>query len=189
MVDQNRFEELCAGYVFGSLDETESNEFETALSDASAEQRQHFARARQTSLLMAASLNPLPPRAAVKDALMARIGGARPTTSSNEGSFFERFKASFNWMTAAPGFAAAALALVMWIQNGDLSSKLSEQNDLVAKLETQLGQQRDQIAQQETKVTEQAQQVAQLTEKSREDAELFAFLTTAQLEVASMQGL
>lgn len=174
MVESNRFEELCAAYVLGALEEGETNEFERALAQATPEQKAHFKRARQTSMLLSTALDPIEPRPLVKEQLMQRIAGRPAVTAREETpSMFERFFGGFRF--AAPALAMAAAVVFFWIQNSDLRSSLRQQSDQIA-LQT------DQIALQ-------GDQIARLQQKSADDAELFAFLTSAQLEVASMQGL
>lgn len=77
MGNDERFEELCAGYVLDALDAQERTAFEAALAAAIPEQRRVFAQLQQLAHHLPASVDQVEPAAYLRERILASVRAHR----------------------------------------------------------------------------------------------------------------
>lgn len=177
-LDNEKFEELCAGYVLQALDEDERREFEQMLEKASDEERIFYQEMKVSANQLAFSVEKNKPTDAVKDRLMTQVRSqiaidqpaSDVSTDVDKRAEISEEDGAFNWpaFTAAASFALLIICLSLIFYALNLNSEISNKEDV--------------ISQQQTKITELESEVEQ-------KEELLAILEARELDMVLMSGM
>ncbi|MEW6062743.1 MAG: anti-sigma factor, partial [Bacteroidota bacterium] len=115
--DREQFEELCAAYALGALEEEERALFEEGLKNGGKEYKKIFEESIGVSYLINSSVKKELPSPAVKTKLMEKIRGNERRFSSLS-SFVERTALAVGFGNPRFGFAIALLLLAMVVEVG-----------------------------------------------------------------------
>lgn len=115
--DREQFEELCAAYALGALEEEERALFEEGLKNGGEEYKKIFEESIGVSYLINSSVKKELPSPAVKTKLMEKIRGNERRFSSLS-SFVERIALAVGFGNPRFGFAIALLLLAMVVEVG-----------------------------------------------------------------------
>lgn len=181
MADENsyneKFEQLCAGYVLHTLDDDERQEFEQMLKDASEEERALYQSMQSAANQLAFTVKGTEPGPAVKEQLMSHIRSddeelvEKDTSAASEiTKETEEPKDGFDWFSfaIAASFALLIITLSVIFYSFSLNSEIN-------KLESQIEQQESQIA--------------ELENDLREKEEMLTVLGVPEVEIVVLAGM
>ena len=180
-----RFEELCAGYVLHALEQEEREEFEQMLAEASPEQRTLFQQMWSTANQLAFTVEKGEPSPELKDRLMAEVREQTRDESEDENdanitsieesdesdkSENDSDKGGFNWpaFAAAASFALLVVCLSLIFYSFNLSSEINQKEEVIAQKETQITELKSELQQKE---------------------EMLAILEARDVDLVSMSGM
>lgn len=178
----NRFEELCASYVLGALDEEERREFEQMLGEASEEERQLYQKMQSTANQLAFTVERHEPHPDIKERLMDQIRSEstgkeqskdeKPPVQGDE-ELIENEKVDeedFNWSAfgLAASFALLIITLSLMFYAFNLRSEIDEN---------------------ESVMEEQKNQIAELQDELQQKEEMLAVLTSPEVDMVQMSGM
>ncbi|SMO77462.1 anti-sigma factor [Fodinibius sediminis] len=174
-----KFEELCAGYVLNALDEDERKEFEEMLAEATEEQRKLYRDLWSTAHQLAFTVEEHEPPESLKKRLMDRIQMRGQEDEAKEASSvasavgeteIEEDERSFSWasFSAAAAFALLIVSLSLLFYSFNLSSQINNKESV--------------IADQEVKITE-------LEDELQRKEEMLAILESRDVDMVLMSGL
>jgi len=159
-----KFEELCAGYVLHALDEEEREEFEAMLAEASDEQRTLYQQMWSAANQLAFTIEQHEPADSLKEQLMAEIRSEEsadedqePSVTSiddQEGesdSMTDEKDDGFNWsaFAVAASFALLVVSLSLIFYSFNLNSEISKKDSVIAQQETQITELKSELQQKE----------------------------------------
>ncbi|MDZ7683145.1 MAG: anti-sigma factor [Fodinibius sp.] len=180
---QEKFEELCAGYVLHALDDKEREEFEEMLANASEEQRRLYQQMWSTANQLAFTVEELAPDASLKERLMAEIKSESDdeqeqsdiptideTDTTTDDSPADDSEEGFNWsaFAVAASFALLIVSLSLIFYSFNLSSEINRKESV--------------ITQQQTKIT-------QLEGELQQKEELLSILEAREVDLVMMAGM
>ena len=154
---QERFKELCAGYVLNALEQNEREEFEQMLAEASPKQRALFQQMWSTANQLAFTVEKSEPSPKLKDRLMAEVREQSQDESQNKDDSnitsinestdldeptedIKREESGFNWpaFAAAASFALLIVCLSLIFYSFNLSSEINKQEKVITQKETHI---------------------------------------------------
>ncbi|HKL03919.1 MAG TPA: anti-sigma factor [Cryomorphaceae bacterium] len=153
------FKELCAGYVLHALDDEERQEFEQMLSEASDEERTLYQQMWSAANQLAFTIEEAEPSSDLKDRLMQefrsqntesdqhnKVRSIEDTSTKDEGE-----DEGFNWsaFAVAASFALLVISMSLIFYSFNLSSTISQKEDLIASQETQITELKSELQQKE----------------------------------------
>lgn len=154
-----KFEELCAGYVLHALDEDEGKEFERMLEEATEEERELYQEIWSTANQLAFTVEKNEPSAGLKAQLMRKIrsGSESETADSQDvvvASMDERETVDdngSNWpaFAAAASFALLIVCLSLIFYSFNLSSEIDKKESVISQQKTQITELKNEIQQKE----------------------------------------
>lgn len=151
-----KFEELCAGYVIDALEEDERIQFEEMLGNASDEKRAFYEKLQSAANQLAFTVEENEPSTAVRDRLMAEIRSQSDSdqqesraTSAADATALEEDESKFNWaaFTAAASFALLIISLSLIFYSFNLSSEISNKEEVISQQQTQITELKSELAQ------------------------------------------
>ncbi|WP_138430579.1 anti-sigma factor [Fodinibius saliphilus] len=143
--DSDKFEELCAGYVLHALEEEERKEFEQMLSEASDEERTLYQEMWSAANQLAFTFEPSAPSPELKDRLMDEIRAQEDKADTKGADNISSIDDTqdpgdddFNWsaFAVAASFALIVVCLSLIFYSFNLSSTITEKEEVIAKKET-----------------------------------------------------
>ncbi|HLR32834.1 MAG TPA: anti-sigma factor [Fodinibius sp.] len=158
-----KFEQLCAGYVLNALERSDHKEFERMLADATDEQKRLYQELRSVANQLAFTVENEPSES-LRGRLMTRIqsgaeekepkNGHEPSASpaaaiTNEESSEE--ESTFKWATfsAAASFALLIVSLSLLFYSFNLSAQVNDHESAIASQQTEITELRNEIRQKE----------------------------------------
>ena len=176
---REKFEELCAGYVLHALDEEDRAEFERMLAEASDEERNLYRQMKSAANQLAFATEKSEPSEQLKGRIMSQIqsqdtddyeSGASDATDSispvdkedspqdtkagdqnGDGDEKEDEDEGFNWraFAVAASFALMVVCLSLIFYTFNLSSAISEKEQVIASQEAQITELKTELRQKE----------------------------------------
>lgn len=139
---KERFEELCAAYVLGSLDPEEQQEFEELLRSATQEERQLYEDLRKTGEYLSLGILAQNPSRHIKQDILNRVQtiGSQDTTSNILDNEPEAGRYSwYRWLAAAAAvFLMIAVGMSLYTRH--LERELNLKNQTITELTQQVQQ-------------------------------------------------
>lgn len=172
-----KFEQLCAGYVLHTLDNAERQEFEQMLKDASEEERALYQSMHSAANQLAFTVKGNGPDPAVKEQLISHIRSGdqeleqQDTSAASEiTKETEEPKDGFDWFSfaIAASFALLIITLSLIFYSFSLNSEVNE-------LESQ-------IEQQESQITE-------LENDLREKEQILSIIGNPEIDIVELAGM
>lgn len=139
MSEQNKhndFESLCAGYVFGSLDADEREQFEQMLQDATDEQQKIYEDMKSAKDELALATEPISPADDVERRIFENIEG---TDNKNEDPSKTNIIPMWAYQAAAAVLLIGFLGLSYYVSN--LSGTIEQQEAQITQLKSELDKQ------------------------------------------------
>jgi anti-sigma-K factor RskA len=175
-----KFEELCAGYVLNALDENERQEFEQLFKEASEKEKRFYKQMKSSAHQLAFTIEQSVPSASVKKQLMDKIRSEKDSgTNTTQTSIDERpvstketdtDESEFNWQAfaVAASFALLLVSLSLIFYSFNLSSKISEREHIIA---------------------EQQSTITELKTRLQQKEEMLSILEAREVDMVLMSGL
>lgn len=171
MADQHtpdeRFQELCAGYVLGALEPGERRVFEEMLEEASEEDRAWYEELKASAAQLSYGVERGEPSPEVKERLMRRIAG-RAQPAAGQGVAPAREEDSWTRMAVAASFVLLVVSLSLIFYSFYLSSQLGDTRQTVERQEAR---------------------IEQLTSELEQKEEMLAILGSREINVIFMSGM
>lgn len=178
--DNDKFEELCAGYVLHTLGAEEQREFEAMLQEATDSQRRLYQKLRSAAAQLSFAIEGSEPSEDLKDQLMERIDAESSGRGSKdkiipveENDRPPAAEGNVDWFSSLSLAWAAAFALLVIV----LSLIFYSFN-----LSTQLNQKEDELS-------DQQDLIAELRSDLREKEEMLSVLEADDLTVVPLRGM
>ncbi|MFH5886038.1 anti-sigma factor domain-containing protein [Halalkalibaculum sp. DA3122] len=159
----NRFEELCAGYVLNALEPAERSEFEEMLASADPGQRKFYREMRSAANNLAFNTNRVEPSPAVKRNLLQVIN-----EDIEEQESTDREPVDWQKFAIAASFALLLVTLSLLFYAFNLNSELETRNQQLARQE---------------------QTITQLETEIEQKNEMLSILGARQIDMVIMQGM
>jgi anti-sigma-K factor RskA len=137
--------ELIPLYALGALDKADEQEFERKIKDLPSETREMIKEWQEVVALLPLALDSPPVSSAVRDRLLAEIGGPKPVTKATVVPINQVRKPSFDWPRWGLLAACLVLALtsvMLWRENRRLEDEVGATQGQVAALNQQIIQER-----------------------------------------------
>lgn len=183
-----KFKELCAGYVLQALDEDERKTFEKMLENATEELQRLYQEMRSVANQPSFTKKPGESSESLKKRLMNQIpseedAGAEeapsppvpaieedPSSENNGDEKADTEEEPFNWATfsAAASFALLIVSLSLLFYSFNLSSGINDK---------------------ESVITDQQTEITELEEELRQKEEMLAILESREIDMVLMSGL
>jgi len=136
----NDFEALCAGYVLGALSPEEAKEFESMLSNASAEHKHLFLQMQQVRDELALASERAEPSPGVEEKLISEISSLSHKSGDDHiNQQKSRIIPLWIYQAAAAVFLIGALTLAYF--NAGLSDTVEQQQAVITELQDELDRQ------------------------------------------------
>lgn len=160
-----KFEELCAGYVLQALSEDERKEFEQRLADATEEQQRLYQELQSIANQLAFTVEKSEPSGSLKERLMAQvreesgeeeqISSTSISTIDEESAKEKEDEATFNWATfsAAASFALLIVSLSLLFYSFNLSSEINDKESVIADQQAEITALENELRQKEEMLT------------------------------------
>ena len=168
----DRFEELCAGYVLHALDEKDRKEFEELLHNATEKQTELFLSMYSVANQLAFTMERDEPSEQIKKELMEKVRAEAKDESADitpiDSQEDESESSGNQFFAIAASIALFIITLSLVFYSFNLSSQLSNKEDIINQKETQISELQ--------------------TEVQRKD-ELLSILESRTVEMVLMAGL
>lgn len=171
--DQEIFEELCAGYVLNVLEPEEYEEFKEMLQSASEDQKRLFRDMQSAANQIAFTVEESQTPTVVKQRILEQIKTDQQEDPSSERTDFtsdEKISKGFDRgsLAIAASFALLLVALSLIFYSFNLSSQISEKEDIIV---------------------EQQNQITELQNEVQQKEELLSILESREVDMVVMSGM
>lgn len=171
--DNEKFEELCAGYVLNALDPKETTEFEELLENASEEQLDLFRNLQSAANQIAFTVEEHQAPDIVKERILEQIKADRQKDSSEEITDSVSKKKTSNGfdrgsLAIAASFALLLVTLSLIFYSFNLSSEISDKEEIIV---------------------EQQNQITELQSEVQQKEELLSILESREVDLVMMSGM
>ncbi len=170
-LNKEQFEELCAGYVLNALKPEERDQFEEMLQNASQEQKELFQNMKSAAGQIAFTVEENQAPDVVKQRIMEQVKAEREDPASDGSGLSSGNKSNeFDWGTLAiaASFALLLVSLSLVFYSFNLSSEISNKDEIIV---------------------EQQEQITELQNEIQQKEELLTILESREVDLVMMSGM
>lgn len=171
-LNEEQFEELCAGYVLNALEPEEREQFEEMLQNASQEQKELFHSMKTAANQVAFTIEENQTPEVVKQRIMDQVKAEQedPVTDGSGLSSDNKESNKFDWGTlaVAASFALLLVTLSLVFYSFNLSGEISDKEKIIV---------------------EQQEQITELQNEIQQKEELLTILESREVDLVMMSGM